>query len=423
MLMRLKVLLCVCMLPALVWGQSRKPQAAWLVDGAKEKQENRSHTALEAFEQGQSVIYATNAVDLYLTNLRMNKTSGGIMADDRRETGVNSALLADAGSKVRVDMCDVISHSAQADGVTASGEGTRIIMVKGTLNTTRQASAGVVSINNALVTVTETDVNTVDHQSPSYLAHNGGEMTVTKAFGLTTGQASPIFLVSDGTIKADKCRVKSGKWTVGSVDSGLLEVTGGELTAGGVCGFLVYGTGKADAPRAKDCLVLVKNKIQVGEGPLILVTNAAGEVTLTKNKISYKNDAVIAVKADEWGVKGKNQGDAVINLENQSLSGDIYVDSISSLVLNLNKSGKLKGNITGNPCDGRTIAVNLAKGSSWSTKGDIYVNSITFEQPLKKALKQLKGKHVIYYDANDKANAPLKGKEYKTGGGWLRPMK
>ena len=45
------------------------------------------------------------------------------------------------------------------------------------------------------------------------------------------------------------------------------------------------------------------------------------------------------------------------------------------------------------------------------------------EQPVEKAVKSLKGKHTIYYDPSDPANAPLGGKEYKTGGGRLCPLK
>jgi hypothetical protein len=116
-------------------------------------------------------------------------------------------------------------------------------------------------------------------------------------------------------------------------------------------------------------------------------------------------------------------GNAMIDLANQSLKGDIYVDSISSLELYLKKGGKLNGAITGNPCDGRSVNVHLEKGGAWTVKGDVYVNRVTFEQPLKKGLKQLKGKHVIYYDADDPYNEPLGGKEHKTSGGWLRPMK
>jgi len=422
--MRIKLFLCVCLLPALVGGQNRDPRATWLVDGAKEKFENRSHTAIEAFEQGQSVIYATNAVDLYLTHLRVNKTSGGISDDNRNETGLNSALLADGASRVRMDNCDVVSHSLQADGITASGQDTRVILSDCMVSTSRQFSAGISSINNALISVNKTEVKTTDHQSPSYYVHNDGEITVTQAIGMNSGQASPVFHVDGGKISAVKCRLESAKWTIGSIDSGLLELNDGELKSGDICGFLVYSADdNTRQDGTVDRLVLTNNKIWVGEGPLLLVTNTAGEITLSKNNIKCKDDVIIKVKADEWGVKGANMGNAIINLDSQSLNGDIYVDSISSLSLNLNQGGSLKGSITGNPCDGRKVNVNVRKGGSWTAKGDVYVNSVTFEKPLKKGLKQLKGNHVIWYDADDPDNAPLEGKEHKTAGGILRPVK
>ena len=148
---------------------------------------------------------------------------------------------------------------------------------EGTVSTSRQFSVGVSSINNALVTVNKTEVNTIDHQSPAFYVHNGGEMTVTEAFGRNTGQASPEFYVGGGKISATKCRLNSAKWTIGSVDTGLLEVSASELKSGGICGFLVYGANdKVNELRALDRLVLVKNKI------------TAKYIRMGTSKISFK---------------------------------------------------------------------------------------------------------------------------------------
>ena len=59
----------------------------------------------------------------------------------------------------------------------------------------------------------------------------------------------------------------------------------------------------------------------------------------------------------------------------------------------------------------------------WTVKGESYLTSIEFTKSLKKGLKQLKGKHVIYYDPDDTRNASLGGREYKTGGGKLCPLR
>lgn len=394
--------------------------AAWYVDGAKEKNEYRSHVTLEALDPVSSVVYATNEVSLVLTRMHLNKTSGISNEADRRQTGYNSAVLADGGSKVRVEYCTVASHVAQADGLTASGEGTRIIIDDGTITTNRGASAAVCAIHKGEITVDKADINTYANQSPSFFSLDGGKVTATEVKSYNTGQGSPVFFAS-GEIYATKCLVEAARWTIGSVDGGLLNLNDNEMTAGGVSGFLVYGAKeKAD----KSCLLLTKNKITVPEGPLFLVTNVSdAEIYVNNNKINSKSKELMSVRSDDWGVKGSNGGHAVLTLEKQALGGDINVDSISSLTVQLKKGGKLSGNI--NKVENRCaeVRVKLSAGSAWTSKGDSFLTSVEFDQPLAKGLKQLKGNHTIYYDPSDPANAPLEGKEHKTGGGRLCPLK
>lgn len=409
-------------LSAVVFAQIPGYRATYFVDGNEEKDQYRSHVSLESLEAGSSAVYATNGVHLVLTRVRLNKTSGSISDADRRETGKNSVLLADGGSTVLVEFCEINSHTTQADGVSASGEGTKVTLQEGSVSTSRNGAAAVNATNKSNVIVQKTTVNTYSNQSPAFYTCRDGRMEVTEAKGENVGQAAPSFYVSSGAIKAEKCEMSSAKWTIGSLDEGLLELTGNKLKSGSVCGFLVYGAdGKQREWRSTGTLVLNKNEITVTDGPLVFITNAAGTVSLSRNKISCKNDEIISVKADEWGSKNYNQGDATIDLEKQTLDGDIYVDSISSLVLTLKKSAKLNGRITGDATDRRDVKVFMKKGAKWNLKGECYISSISFEQPLEKGLKQLKGKHVIYYDPD--VDTELGGKEYKTGGGVLRPMK
>jgi hypothetical protein len=421
MYMRIPVVLFAFLIPIALTAQNREIRASWLVDGNVEKYENRSHTALESMEQGSSVIYATNEADLILTKLRMNKTSGSVMDDDRRETGVNSALLADNGSHVRVEDCEVTSHSSNSDGITMCGQGTIATVQEGKVTTYKSGSAGIVANHNAVITVFKTEVVTASNQSPSFYTIDNGQIDITEAFGQSAGQASPLFH-SSGIMTATKCRMTSAKWTIGNVENGILTLVKNDVKAGGISGFLVYGT-KSKA--AYGTLILAKNSISVAEGPLFLVTNIddANITVAGNNKISLKGKELMSVRSDDWGVKGANGGHATLTVGKQSLKGNIEVDSISSLTVNLIKKGKLDGQI--NKVENRCaqVNVNLAAGSSWTSKGDSYISSITFEQPLAKGLKQLKGKHTIYYDPANPANAPLEGKEYKTAGGALRPLK
>lgn len=417
---RIPTIVCAVLLPILAWGQNRDFQATWYVDGAKEKYENRSHTSLESLEQGASVVYATNGVDLILTKLRVNKTSGSILDEDRRETGRNSALLADGGSRVVVEFCEVVSHAAQADGITASGEGTRVKLQEGSVTTNRAASTALSAIHGAEIAVQKTEVNTAANQSPAFYAYDGGSVEITEALGQNAGQASPLFH-SSGVIHATKCRMSSAKWTIGNVENGQLFLNKNELKSGGICGFLLYSTKSNDV---ESMLELIDNTISVAEGPLFLVTNNNNaQITVKGNKITSKSDDLMHVRADDWGKKGSNGGHATFVVNKQSLSGNIFVDSISSLQVNLNKGGKLNGQINGKENRCAQVRVKLGAGSSWTSKGESYLTSIEFDQPLAKGLKQLKGNHTIYYDPADPANAALEGREHKTGGGKLVPLK
>lgn len=409
---------CTMLSAVCVWGADDVFQATYYVDGAQEKEQYRSHTSLEAVGQGTSVVYATNGVDLILTKMRLNKTSGTVNDDNRRDNGHNSVVLADKASKLLVEYCDINSHIAQADGLTAIGEGTSVKAIEGSFVTSRAECAALNAVNGAVIELQKPKVDTYSNQSTIFHTGLNGIITVTEALGESSGQGSPLFY-SMGTINASKCRMTSAKWTIGCVDGGVLELTDNELTASGVAGFLIHGN-LSDGNHGE--LSLTANKLTVNEGPLLFVTNSVARISLTDNKIVSKSNDLMWIKADDWGEKGKNGGHVEMLVNKQVMNGDITVDSISSLTMEMLKGARLNGRINSvKNCDAQ-VRVVLGAGSQWTSKGDSYITSIEFSQPLSKGLKQLKGKHTIYYDSKDPKNSHLEGKVFKTGGGLLCPI-
>ncbi|MBO4442247.1 MAG: hypothetical protein J5763_01360 [Bacteroidaceae bacterium] len=406
-------------LPVAVLAQETKYRATYYVDGAVIKNENRSNVSLENVEMNSSVVYATNGVELILTRLRLNKTAGATIDENHRINGHNSALLVDGGSKVTLEFSTVNGHVSGADAITATGQGTTLDIVEGSVTVSRSEAAGVNAADGGKIKLDKTIFYTYSSQNPAMLASPGGVIEANGIQGQSSGQASPMCF-SRGDLTASGCKLMSQKWSIGSVDGGKLTLTDNSLSAGGVCGFLIYGP--VDRSENGD-LTLIKNSITVNDGPLFFVTNTSAAITVEGNKISSKSKDLMIVRSDDWGVKGSNGGDAKLTINKQALKGNITVDSISSLQLQINKGGKLKGHI--NDAENRCakVKVVIGAGSKWTTKGDNYITSIKFEQPLQKGLKQLKGKHVIYYDPADPDNKALEGKEYKTAGGVLRPLK
>jgi len=406
-------------LPMAVLAQETKYRATYYVDGAVIKNENRSNVSLENVEMNSSVVYATNGVELLLTRLRLNKTAGATIDENHRINGHNSALLVDGGSKVTLEFSTVNGHVSGADAITATGQGTTLDIVEGSVTVSRSEAAGVNAADGGKIRLDKTIFYTYSSQDPAMLASPGGVIEANGIQGQSSGQASPMCF-SRGDLTASGCKLMSQKWSICSVDGGKLTLTDNSLSAGGVCGFLIYGP--VDRSENGD-LTLTKNSITVNDGPLFFVTNTSAAITVEGNKITSKSKDLMIVRSDDWGVKGSNGGDAKLTINKQALKGNITVDSISSLQLKINKGGKLKGHI--NDAENRCakVKVELAAGASWQTKGENYITSIKFDQPVEKGVKQLKGKHVIYYDPADPDNKALNGKEYKTRGGVLRPLK
>lgn len=394
--------------------------ATYYVDGNVQKEDNRSHVTLEAIGSGTSVVYATNQVDLIMTAVRMSKTSGELKGSERRERGVNSAVLADEGSNVLMERCEVNSHVSYADAVAAYGDGTNITMEEGFVRITRSGSAGANALNGAKIRFENTELNTTSGQSPVMIAGKGGTIEAIETLGGSTGVGSPLFL-SHGDFTARKCRMTASAWALAQIDGGHIDLKENTLVTRSFCGVMVYSTGNTINSGSAN---LFKNKIQVNEGPLFYVTNANGEIHVERNSFTHKDNDVLVARSDDWGVKGKNGGHAVLYVQYQSLDGNVWADSISSVKVVLNKKGVLSGAVNQNGNMAAEHRMVIGTGGKWIVKKDSYLNSIEFEQPLSKGLKQIQGNHIVYYNANDPKNAPLEGKEHKIGGGGkLMPIK
>ena len=394
-------------------------QATLYCDGNAQKEQYRSHNAIESVRSNENVIYACNKVFLIVTEYRLNKTAGSTFDPEYHRSGINSVMTATTGSELVIEGGEICSHIDKSDGLTVIGSGTTAKVNEGVIRLHRTNSAGVCAIDSGYVTLDGT-VFTVNGSFNTPFLTDGGKIAASMTTGSTTGISSPLFRTA-GTQSATGCEMTAEKSNIAYIDAGgNLILDGNKLTGNGYCGFQMFSS---DSERGCSRLELSKNKLSVSEGPLIMACNTKAEILFRSgNTVSMRSKDLLIAKADEWGEKGRNGADVTITSEKQNMRGNITVDSISSVVMNLRGASYAGAiNADANPC--AVIRLVLDRNSSWQLTGDSYITSIQFDEPADKALlKQLKGKFTVYYDSNDPANAALGGMEHAiSGGGRLVP--
>ena len=139
----------------------------------------------------------------------------------------------------------------------------------------------------------------------------------------------------------------------------------------------LYQSMSGDASEGESVFKAVNSTITTNKGDSFYVTNTSATITLENNKI-INNDAsgnFLRIQKDSWGNSGSNGGTVTLNLINQEANGNIVVDSISKLTMNLSNNSKFTGSIN-NSNDGEVNLVIDATSSITLTK-DTYVKSLT----------------------------------------------
>ena len=117
--------------------------------------------------------------------------------------------------------------------------------------------------------------------------------------------------------------------------------------------------------------------IVTNKGDSIYVTNTKANITLENNKFT-NNDSTgnfLRIQKDSWGNSGSNGGNVTLTLINQKVSGNIVVDSISTLSMKLTKSSSYEGTINSSN-EAKEINLVLDSNSKIKLTGDSYISSL-----------------------------------------------
>ena len=361
------------------------------------KDEDITSGEYKSTSKDENAIMVSGNVKSTLSNITINKTGDSDGGDNTSFYGTNSGILAKGGANVTITNANITTNATGANGVfsyggfvttnNSSSDNTTINISNSTITTSKDNSGGIMTTGGGNMNATNLTITTAGTSSAAIRSdRGGGTVTVDKGTYKTTGKGSPaIYSTANITVKnatliatASEGAIIEGK---NSITLENVELTDTNNTLNGQSttykNIFLYQSMSGDAASGEAIFTSKNSTITTNKGDSFYVTNTTATINLENNKI-INNDTTgnfLRIQKDSWGNSGINGGTVTLNLTNQKVEGNIVVDSISKLTMNLTNNSSFKGTI--NNSNTGEVSLTLDKTSSITLTGDTYIKSLT----------------------------------------------
>jgi hypothetical protein len=236
----------------------------------------------------------------------------------------------------------------------------------------------------------------------------------------TAGEGSP-GIYSTGNIKvSDSVITATGSEAAVIEGKNSISVTNVTLSGAKKCGAMLYQSFSGDAEVGTSIFTMNGGSLTAAAGPLFYITNTNSIIELYGADLTAVSGTLLTASADRWGNTGSNGGVVTLKAENETLSGNITCDNVSSVTVILQNSTDLTGSINAETT-ASSMSLTLDSTSEWNVTGNSYLTSLTDEDSTLANIKD--NGYTVYYDADDSTNSWLEGETYTlTDGGKLTPV-
>ena len=367
-------------------------------DGDSQEASDQTITATDA---DVNAALAENGGVLALSGVTLEKSGDDTNGDSCNFYGVNSILLAtgdDSTAKVSNSKLNATSEGSNAifatDGATVYANGD-------TITTSAGNSRGLDATYDGTIIANEMGISTQgDHSASIATDRGGGNISVTNSTLSTAGSGSPLLYSTGdievsgvtGTATGSQIAGMEGLNTVlinnSTLSSTITEKTASDPIANAV---IIYQSTSGDAESTTGeaaTFQAVGSKLSsaIQSGSFFYVTNTTANILLQGTTLDYDSSAanLIQVESNDsnnWGTAGSNGGTATLTLAGENVTGNVSVDTISSLALYLTGNSTWTGaasiteNANGSTSDS-PITVNVDDGSTWVVTADSTVSAL-----------------------------------------------
>lgn len=345
----------------------------------------------------ENAISVSGDITAILSGIAVTKTGDSDGGDNTSFYGTNSAIIAKGGANLTIKNANIATDATGANGVfsyggsattnNSSSDGTTVNISDSTITTSKDNSGGIMTTGGGIMNAENLTITTAGTSSAAIRSdRGGGTVTVNKGTYKTTGKGSPaIYSTADITVKnatliatASEGAIIEGKNSI-TLENVTLTDTNSSLNGQSTTykNIFLYQSMSGDAATGKAVFTAKNSTITTNKGDSFYVTNTTAEINLENNTI-VNNDGTgnfLRIQKDSWGNSGSNGGTVTLNMTNQKVTGNIVVDSISKLTMNLASGSSFSGAI--NSDNVGEVELNLDSSSSITLTGDTYVKSLT----------------------------------------------
>lgn len=345
----------------------------------------------------ENAVLATGSITAQLSDTTITKTGDSDGGDTSNFYGNNSGITAKDGAALTLKNMKITTDASGANGVfsyggsattnNSSGDGTSVTISDSEITTTGDNAGGIMTTGGGTMTASDLTINTSGRSSAAIRTdRGGGSVDVTVGTYTTTGIGSPSvystadIIVSNAKLvaKASEGIVIEGKNSVTLNDCTLTdsntELNGQSTTYKNI---FLYQSMSGDAADGNAEFTAADSKITTKKGDTLYVINTTATINLENNTIKNTDSEgnFLRAQSDSCGNSGSNGGNVTLVMTKQKATGNIVIDSISTLDMAMKSGSYYEGTINGDN-SARSIKLTLDKKSKIKLTGDSYVTSL-----------------------------------------------
>lgn len=321
-------------------------------DGEEVSSDNETISTTTADE---NTALVENGGTLKITNGKLQKSGDDTHGDNCNFYGINSILLAVGEKSTAYISNSALASDSEGSNAIFATDGATVYSEKNNITTTKGNSRGLDATYGGTIIADDMTIQTAgDHSASLATDRGGGNISVTNSTLNTSGSGSPLIYSTGaievsgvtGTAEGSQIAGMEGLNYIKIYDSDLsstiTDKTASDPVANGV---IIYQSTSGDADtstgeRAQFQAVDSTLHSKIESGAMFYVTNTSADILLSGTTLDFDSTKAKLLQiegndANNWGRAGSNGGDVTFTGLGETLTGDISVDSISSLDLYL----------------------------------------------------------------------------------------